>query len=109
MDQTQKKEADNERLIAIGEKPDKLKTIVQCPCSLKADAFYLHMQVVAPSPKPNNLALVISIYVAAFIVKIGIGGAHFSGCAKCNSIQQHNKANSKAGAAALLQICSNEP
>ena len=69
------KEADNERLIGIGEKLDNLKTIVQLPCSLKADSLYSHMQVVAPRAKRHNLALVIPISVATFLVNIGIGGA----------------------------------
>ena len=69
------KEADNERLIGIGEKLDNLKTIVQLPCSLKADSLYSHMQVVAPRAKRHNLALVIPIAVVAFLVNIGIGGA----------------------------------
>ena len=56
-------------------KPDKIKTIFQRPCSLDDDALYLHMQVVAPRAKPHNLALVIPISVAAFLVNICIGGA----------------------------------
>ena len=35
----------------------------------------MHMQVVAPRAKPHNLALVIPISVAAFLVNICIGGA----------------------------------
>ena len=77
MDQTQKKEADNERLIAIGEKPDKLRTIFQHPFSLKVDALYLHMQVVSPRSMPHNLELIIPIAVAAFLVNIGIGRAKY--------------------------------
>ena len=35
-----KKEAEKELIICIGEKMDKLKTIVQHTCSLKANALY---------------------------------------------------------------------
>ena len=56
-------------------KMDKLKTIVQRPFILKADALYSHMKVVAPREKPHNLALVIPIAVATFLVNIGIGVA----------------------------------
>ena len=56
-------------------KLDKLKTIVQYPCSLEADALYLHMQVVAPRAKTHNSALVIPIAVASLLVNIGIGGS----------------------------------
>ena len=56
-------------------KLDKLKTIVQYPCSLETDVLYLHMQVVAPRAKTHNSALVIPITVASFLVNIGIGGS----------------------------------
>ena len=75
VDQIQKKESENESLIRIGKKLDKLKTIVQRPCSLKSNELYLHMQVVAPRAKPHNFVLVIPIAVAAFLVNIGISGA----------------------------------
>ena len=53
----------------------KLKTFVQRPYTLEADALYFHMQVLAPREKPHSLALVIPIAVATFLVNIGIGGA----------------------------------
>ena len=43
VDQMQNKEAENERLIGIGEALDKVKTFVQSPCSLEANALYPHM------------------------------------------------------------------
>ena len=105
VDHMQKKETDNERLIGIGEKLDMLKNIFQRPCSLKANALYLHMQVVAPSLKPHNLALVIQIAVVAFLnqhwrrwSKGTNQQRHSTGHAKLKSISQHNKANIKAGA-----------
>ena len=75
MDQIQKKEAENECLICIGEKLNNLKSIIQHPCSLNADALYSHMQLVAPRAKPHNLVLVIPIALANFLVNIGIGGS----------------------------------
>ena len=72
LDQIQKKEAENKRLIGIGEKLDKLKTIFQSPCSLKADTLYLHIQVLYPRAKPHSFALVIPISVVAFLVNIGV-------------------------------------
>ena len=77
MDQMQKEEAENRLLIGKGEKLDKLKTIFQRPCSLKANTLYLHMQVIDTRAKPHNLALVIPISVAALLVNIGIGGAKY--------------------------------
>ena len=69
----QKKEADKEHLIGIVLTMDKVKTIVQRPCSLEDDALYLHIQVVAPRLKPHNLSLLIPISVADFLVNIIIG------------------------------------
>ena len=71
----QNKEDDNERHIGIREKLDKLKTIVQRPFSLDANALYLHMKVVDPRAKPHSLALVIPITLVTFIFNIGIGGS----------------------------------
>ena len=75
IDKIQNKEAENERLIGIGEILDKLQTIVQRPCILQPNALYSHMQVIFPRAKPYNLALIIPISVAAFLVIIGIGMA----------------------------------
>ena len=92
VDQIQKKEADNERLIGIGEKLDKIKTIFQRPFSLEANALYSHMQVVDPRAKPHKLSLVIPISVANFLVNIGRWRKGYSqqrnsaGRSKCNSI-----------------------
>ena len=47
VDQMQKNEADNERLIGTWEALDRIKNIFQRPYSLEADASYLHIPVVA--------------------------------------------------------------